>query len=504
MSGADKGAIPGATFPGGDSGKPFGSYTIPKKKSTDTNSKATTAEATPTSVTPSSSAPSAGSGGGGGGWSVVNNNKRNKGGKTGSKGNPSAGGQPAGAGAASHRSMASGDLREVWRRDRRCLGCGSESHFIRDCPLVNQANNVSGSQPKDTSKTGKGKGGQPNPSSNNPKGSQPKGKTSAGTGSANVAGGKKRKHSTTPTGQTPPPKRPASKKFSYAATAAGAIEVAVVTKEHGHISKKDFNAIRDAVEEKWASQLEEGKVPFTVEQWSYTSQYATYSVPNTVSAGQVEAVVRDHGFLAMEKETVMNERKPTTILTGLVTGSAAKRDRKMLERMIKFEAQRVEIHGRIEFYSATPIIKSGNLLLRILVDEDAKWEMSKVNDELHIGASGKVKFQDERALRKSSSEYRRRRLQELEQSIEASKKLILDQVKERKELEMDLEKPPPSVGSMGMSSLTVGDVAGDEEPSTEEVKEPVSEKAKEPNTDAAKTVEQSNTVDEEMEELLSA
>ena len=502
MSGADKGAIPGATFPGGDSGKPFGSYTIPKKKSTDTNSKATTAEATPTSVTPSSSAPSAGSGGGRGGWSVVNNNKRNKGGKTGSKGNPSAGGQPAGAGAASHRSMASGDLREVWRRDRRCLGCGSESHFIRDCPLVNQANNVSGSQPKDTSKTGKGKGGQPNPSSNNPKGSQPKGKTSAGTGSANVAGGKKRKHSTTPTGQTPPPKRPASKKFSYAATAAGAIEVAVVTKEHGHISKKDFNAIRDAVEEKWTTQLEEGKVPFTVEQWSYTSQYATYSVPDTESAGQVEAVVRDHGFLARAKEDVMNERKPTTILTGLVTGSAAKRDRKMLERMLKFEAQRVEIHGRIEFYSATPIVKSGNLLLRILVDEDAKWELSKVNDELHIGASGKVKFQDERALRKSAPEYRRRRLQELEQSIEAHKKLLLDEVKERKELEIDLDTAPPSVGSMGMSSLNVGD-AGNEEPTTEEGKKPDDEKADKPIDDEAKKADQS-TVDEEMEELLSA
>ena len=126
-----------------------------------------------------------------------------------------------------------------------------------------------------------------------------------------------------------------------------------------------------------------------------------------------------------------------------------------------------------------------------------------MNDELHIGASGKVRFQDERALRKSSPEYRRRRLQELEQSIEASKKLILDQVKERKELEMDLEKPPPSVGSMGMSSLTVGDDAGDEEPSTEEVKEPVGEKAKEPSGDAAKKVDQSS-VDEEIEEMLTS
>ena len=468
MSGADdKGPIPGAVFPGGDTGRPFGGGRIPKKSS-DNAQKATSAGT-------SSSA-----GDGEGDWSDV----RAKKGKStnarqakaaGSQPNAKVtGGQPTRSGAVSFRSSASPSLIARWSKEKRCLECGSDAHFIRDCPKRSQPGTSgtahrSGSQP---TKSGGASGSQPASSrsktSNKPQGGQPRGKVPTGAQSTD-ARGEKRKRDPAPTGVTPPPKKPVPKKFSYAAMAAGAIEVAIVTRERAHISKKHFNAIRDAVEEKWFSQLDEGKEPFAVEGWSYTSQYATFSVPNDVSAGQVEGVVRDQGFLAIPKATLLEERKPTTILTGLVTGSAAKRDRSQLERLLKFEANRLKIDGRIEFYSSSAIQKSGNTLLRILVDEDAKQQMSRVDFELRIGASGKVKFIDERAQKKSNPEYVKRRLTELEQSIDEHKQRIRAELEERRQLQEDLEKPPASVGSVGLSSLNVDDVeetdetAGDKE-----------------------------------------
>ena len=413
MSGADKGVIPGAVFPGGDTGRPFGGGRIPKKNPD--NPKVNSAET-------SSSA------GDGEDWKDVAGAKKGRSGygKSRAAGSqPKAatkGSQPKGAGTQGHRSHASSDLRNRWREEKRCLGCGSESHWIRDCPVVSQPGRStgnahrSGSQP---SKSGSAKGSQPsssgssgsqpNTTGSKSTGSQPRDKASSGVKSTETRG-EKRKRDPAPTGATPPPKKATTKKFSYAAAAAGAIEVAIVTRERAHISKKDFNAIRDAVEEKWLSQLEEGKEPFAVEGWSYTSQYATFTVPNESAAGQVEAVVRDQGFCAIPKATILAERKPTTILTGLVTGSAAKRDRSQLERLLKFESGRLKIEGRIEFYSSSTIQKSGNMLLRILVDEDAKQQLSRVDFELRIGASGKVKFVDERAQKKSHQEYARRRL----------------------------------------------------------------------------------------------
>ena len=56
---------------------------------------------------------------------------------------------------------------------------------------------------------------------------------------------------------------------------------------------------------------------------------------------------------------------------------------------------------------------------------------------------------------------------------------------------------------MGMSSLNVGDDASNKEPITEEGKKPDDGKAEKPTDDTAKKGDQP-TVDEEMEELLSA
>ena len=98
--------------------------------------------------------------------------------------------------------------------------------------------------------------------------------------------------------------------------------------------------------------------------------------------------------MALPKNALLDERKPTKVLTGLVSGPAASRDRTTLERLIMFEKKRVGICGRMEYHSATIVQKSGNLLLRIVTDKDALEGLKKVDFELRIGASGKVKFSD--------------------------------------------------------------------------------------------------------------
>ena len=171
----------------------------------------------------------------------------------------------------------------------------------------------------------------------------------------------------------------------------------------------------------------------------------------------METVVREQGFIAVRKDVLLESRKPTTILSGLVTGPASKRDRSVLERLLKFECDRVGITGRLEFHSSSLIQKSGNLLLRIVVDDDAKGELSRLDNELRIGASGKVKFLDEREEKKSNPEWKRRRLAELEQKIAEGKQLIKEMAEEGQKLCETLEDNPPSVGSLGMSGLDMAE-----------------------------------------------
>ena len=158
--------------------------------------------------------------------------------------------------------------------------------------------------------------------------------------------------------------------------------------------------------------------------------------------------------MALPKNALLDERKPTKVLTGLVSGPAASRDRSILERLITFEKKRVDIRGRMEYHSSTVVQKSGNLLLRIVTDEDALEDLKKVDFELRIGASGKVKFSDPSAEKKLTAEQmREKRRSELEESIASDKIRIKERLAELRALNEETE----SIGSLGMSSMTVED-----------------------------------------------
>ena len=148
------------------------------------------------------------------------------------------------------------------------------------------------------------------------------------------------------------------------------------------------------------------------------------------------------------------ERKPYTILTGLVTGSAATREREILECMIQAEKTRVNIPGKLQYHSSHKVASSGNLLLKILVDEDAEPRFKELSYQLRMGASGYVKFEEDHAKRKVDKRSRAKQIEELEAELEAEKNKLEERIKDLDQLK---NSDTASVASMGLSGLNVGD-----------------------------------------------
>ena len=250
---------------------------------------------------------------------------------------------------------------------------------------------------------------------------RPKGPASTVPLGASSSSGKKAKRSRdfSPSGKTPPPKRP-SKNIPYAEAAAGSLELVIFTERDGHIRQEVFNDINQAVQDDWIRCLDEGVQPFHVERWRYTNHFASVWVKDDHSAYAVEKVVNSKGYVLKRKTELLESRKPITILSGLVKGPAANSDRGFLERCLKFEIKRTEIPGRLEFYQAVDTT-AGNKILKVLADEDAMLRLAQLDFELCNGTSGRVKFLDERASKKSNPQSRKLKAAQLDKEIEELK-----------------------------------------------------------------------------------
>ena len=469
MSGQDgKPPIPGAVFPPGTPSGFGKGFKIPKTKKQHQTSETSSVEAParPTerrsdervnAATNEDSEP----------FTVVSRKKKGKAQVTQSMKPAEKGSQPeVRAKAASHRSTVPDELRLMWQKEKRCLGCGSERHFIRACPAVPQRRQPA--QSAATKTNAPARDSQSKATAVKPKVSQTKEQTvTKATEKPEV--GVKRKRDSAQSGQTPPPKKPVYKKHSYASVSATAVEFAIVTKGEAHISRKEFENVRKAVDDEWFSQFMNGDPSFTVETWQYSSVLAMFSVPDDISVKQVTEIVNKSGLLAIPKAKLLEKRRPTTILTGLVTGPAAKRDKAVLSRVIEHQKTKHKIRGRLEIYDGFGVVKSGNLLLKLLADDVAMEDLQRIDFELHFGASGKVKFTDETADKKITPESRKRRLKELEASLDEHRKRAQEILPKKRELEKLLDEPLESVGSCGMGSLSVEDA--DMEESTEKTGE---------------------------------
>ena len=382
-------------------------------------------------------------------------------------------------------------LLNLWRKEGRCLACGSEAHRIVECALAGPKPSTTTTESKGTPSTSskgssstssgkgpstssaraqpsqsKGSGGrapQPKGSSghkSNPGGSGQRGQPSStnpkGKGrnsSSKEQRGVKRDHDQSHTGYTPESKK-ANKKFSYAKATEGSLELVIRTEAGNHITKREHFRLKTLAEEIFLTQLEKGETLIEVDEWSHTNLLATVHVGNAASAMTLVSEAKKIGLKLVGRQEYDANRKDFKILTGLVTGPAAQRDRKDLDRFIKAEMLRRKMPGQIEYYSSH---KTGNnnLLLSIKVDEDAEPRLEELDHSLRIGASGLVKFTDNRSDKRVDQKTRAKRLEELQEEIEQAREELRKKVERAKELN-NLETQ--SVGSMGVSSLEIAEV----------------------------------------------
>ena len=128
------------------------------------------------------------------------------------------------------------------------------------------------------------------------------------------------------------------------------------------------------------------------------------------------------------------------------------------------KAGQVKIPGKLQYHSAHKVASSGNLLLKILVDEDAEPRFKELSYQLRMGASGYVKFEDDRAKRKVDKRTRAKQIEDLEAELEAEKKKLDERIKYLNQLK---NSDNESVASMGLSGLNVGDKDKAEDMDTE-------------------------------------
>ena len=384
-------------------------------------------------------------------------------------------------------------LLNLWRKEGRCLACGSEAHRIVECALAGpkpsttttesewtpvtsskgSSSKTSGKGPSSSSAKAKptqpkgsygtngtygtygtktvktkpnGKGHKGQPSNTTPKGS------GKGSGSKEQRG-VKRDHDESHTGYTPESKK-ANKKHSYAKAAEGSLELVIRTEAGNHITKREHFRLKTLAEEIFLAQLEKGETLIEVDEWTHTNLLATVHVGNAASAMALISEAKKIGLKLVGKQEYDANRKDFKILTGLVTGPAAQRDRKDLDRFIKAEMLRRKMPGQIEYYSSH---KTGNnnLLLSIKVDEDAEPGLEELDYSLRIGASGLVKFADNRSDKRVDQKTRARRLEELQEEIQQAREVLRQKEERAKELN-NLEVQ--SVGSLGVSTLELAEV----------------------------------------------
>ncbi len=417
-------------------------------------------------------------------WMLVRRPKgKGRGGSTSASGEAT--GRPGRAlGEASGRPTVTPEQRETWRKNRRCVGCGSKSHYVRKCPTnpsdnkkahgagrgkptpetsgapnVNQGRKARPTRSGEAQKTTKGAGEpisgtgrSPRPTPVTVEAGTKRSRATASTPHTTTAA--KRARDQTPSGHTPP----AKKTFSYASATAGAMEFAIVNADMGHVRRPLYEALRTSVEKAVITELLEGKATILIDQWSYNRELATVHVADLTTAETLKRLATAEGCRLLTRAQLAEVRKPTTILSGLLTGPAASGRKETLDLYVKAEKHRRGIPGRMEVCQ-TFETKAGNLVLKLLVDEEALTRVRELDMNLRIGGTGLVHFTDltedkklnNAAARQAALEAKRKELREKEDALRKAALELREAEREAEEaLETDSE-----VGSLGASSMAI-------------------------------------------------
>ena len=190
---------------------------------------------------------------------------------------------------------------------------------------------------------------------------------------------------------------------------------------------------------------------------------AIISFEREVHAKKVCDFIEKLGYRCVERALFEAMKRPTKFISGLLTGAIASRSKEELERVVKLETKRLAIPGLVDVMSTHDITTSGNKILKLRVDNEAYEALEKVQFDLHLASSGKVRFNDPTKTKKVDNNAK---LQDLQQRIAEDKKKILEM--EAKEADLKEKLETDSVASLGLSKMQVE--AGEEtEKTTDEV-----------------------------------
>lgn len=214
--------------------------------------------------------------------------------------------------------------------------------------------------------------------------------------------GRKRPRSLAPT-ETPRSKRPSparqpadsepakKSKYSYARAAKSALVLGIVSKEGTHITYKAFKGIQRNIHKFYMDKLAKNEWRPDIEEWSYTSSFATVSFPDENSVRAVGERIANLGYICKDIQTLREERRPCQVLSGLVQGVTAECTVDEFAVILKDATSRSGIVGRAEVVESFQT-RNGNAILRIRVDDIAMGQLEGLDFELRIATAGKVKF----------------------------------------------------------------------------------------------------------------
>ena len=290
--------------------------------------------------------------------------------------------------------------------------------------------------------------------------------------------GQKRPRDPAPTGQTPPAKKPddrstpragpsngsKAKKYSYAQAASGALRLVILRTGDNHITRDQFFALQDRVDKVWLEILDAGKEdPFVVDKWEYSTSMASVYAADGRSADAIAGIIKSMGLEFDLFDRLMERRRPSKIISGLVMGPAANRDREYYDRALKHEVEAKKIPGRLEVFSMDITTPRGRIL-KLRADDIALARLGELDNTIHIGSAGRILFTEVKEVdgvdkvlpkdagNKQTTAEDLARLEQLNKEIAEAKRFIVEKTKARREIET---AETASVGSLGMSEVNI-------------------------------------------------
>lgn len=233
--------------------------------------------------------------------------------------------------------------------------------------------------------------------------------------------------------------------------------MAVVNDDDGHISKESWTKLQSAFLAENVRRLNAGENMIYVDKFSYDTNLAEIHFTRGESIPTVADLVKTFNLKLVGKEDLLQRRRPTKLMSGLITAPAASLPDETLTKAFKQEVLASKVDGRLEFVSTVTVARSGNKILRILVDDIAVQSLGARGNTLNLMGMGEVLFSDVKGqnttLNKTAAN-----LQSKARDLEERRKRLAEETEALKAAEEKLEneRESQSVGSCGISGMNIG------------------------------------------------